>query len=322
MIRVRVILRGVVVKRLFASLLFAGAVVSAHAASVFSDSFDYAPPGAVISSAGTPAWSLRSAGTTVDPKIIAGSLNYPGLQTAPNDNSVVFDGNGGSASGIATRLLDQVYNIGVAPTLYYSLTLQVSSITVADWGGAGNWMTGSFMLGFTQDTSGTLANGSAAAPLLIRTGDPDNISGNANDFQGFQLGIGLTQVSPGNRIFDGTRTYAPGMTLFLVGSYTFGPSAADDVARLYVNPLPGTPESANIPAVTTTTGLADVNNSQIQSFFLRNNSVEPASTIIDNLRVGTSWEDVTPVPEPSAIGLLCLGALWMGGRASRAPSVR
>jgi hypothetical protein len=307
------ILSRVVVKGLFAFLLLGGAALSSRAANVFFDSFDYTPPGAVISSAGSPSWSLRSAGTTVEPKIIEGSLNYPGLGTAPNDNSVVFDGTG--AAGIATRLLDQVYNIGVTPTLYYSLTLQVSSIVAGDWGGSGNWMSGSFMMGFSQDTSGNLLVGSAAAPLLIRTGDPMNASGIANDFQGFQLGTGVTATSPSNRIFDATHTYAPGATLFLVLSYTFGPNGTDDVARLYVNPVPGTPETANLPVVTTPAGLTDVTNSQIQAVFLRNNSVEPASTIIDNLRVGTTWEDVTPIPEPSALGLLVLAALCGGARS-------
>lgn len=303
-------------KRPFAFLLLSSAVISSHASTVFDDSFNYTPAGAQISIAGSPAWSLRSAGTTVDPKIIEGSLNYPGLQTVPNDNSLVFDGAG--ATGIATRLLDQIYNINVAPTLYYSLTLQVTSIVTADWGGAGNFMTGSFMLGFTQDTSGALANGSVAAPLLIRTGDPNNTSGTANDFQGFQLGTGVTAVSPASRIFDGTHTYAPGTTLFLVVSYTFGPNATDDVARLYVNPVPGTLESANSPAVITP-ALADVTNNQIQSFFLRNNSVQPASTVIDNLRVGTTWEDVTPLPEPSALGLIAVGAAAFATARRRTP---
>jgi hypothetical protein len=304
------------VKRPFAFLLLSSAVISSHASTVFDDSFNYTPAGAQISTAGSPAWSLRSAGTTVDPKIIEGSLNYPGLQTVPNDNSVVFDGNGGTATGIATRLLDQIYNINVAPTLYYSLTLQVTSIVTGDWGGSTNWTTGAFMLGFTQDTSGAIANGSVAAPLLIRTGDPNNTSGIANDFQGFQLGTGVTAVSGTGRIFDGTHTYAPGTTLFIVVSYTFGPNAMDDVARLYVNPAPGTVESANTPAVVTLP-VADVTNSQIQSFFLRNNSVEPASTVIDNLRVGTTWEDVTPVPEPSALGLIAVSATGFAGACRR-----
>ena len=78
-----------------------------------------------------------------------------------------------------------------------------------------------------------------------------------------------------------------------------------------MNPTPGSAEGANTPVVATSAGLNDITGSQIQSFFLRNNSVEPAFTVIDDLRVGTTWEDVTPaVPEPST-GLL-IGAGFLG----------
>ena len=296
-------------KKLFAYVFLCGALFESGAATVFYDSFNYSPVGDQISVAGSPAWVLRSAGTTVDPKIAAGSLSYPGLQTGSGDNSVVFDGLGGTATGIASRELGQIYDISNTAALYYSLTFQVSNIAAEDWGGTGNWLTGSFMMGFTQDLSGALANGSVAAPVLIRTGDPTNASGTANSFQGFQLGTGVTAVSPGARVFDGSRTYTPGTTLFLVLSYTFGSGANDDVARLYVNPVPGSLEGANVPAVTTPVGVADVTNSRMQAFFLRNNSVQPASTIIDDLRVGTSWEDVTlAIPEPSSFALAIASA--------------
>jgi hypothetical protein len=301
-------------KALLGVLVFSSAVSHLPAASILYDSFNYSPVGAQLSSAGAPSWTLRNAGQE-DPKIASGSLSYPGLQTAPGDNSVIFNGVA-PAAGLSGRLLDQVYNIGNATTLYYSLTLQVSSITTGDWGGSGNFLTGSFMTGFSQDTTGAPATGSVAAPLLIRTGDPTNSTGTANDFQGFQLGTGVTAVSPGSRVFDGAHVYLPGQTLFLVLSYTFGPNAMDDVAKLWVNPIPGSLEGDNT-AVVTATGVADVTNNQIQAFFLRNNSVEPASTLVDDLRVGTSWADVTPAPEPSTLALFALSALGFLGRRTR-----
>jgi hypothetical protein len=292
-------------KKLFACVVFSGAVFESYSAPIFYDSFNYSPPGAQLSSASNGTWTFRAAAGAVDPKVISGSLSYPGLQTASGDNSIIFDGTG--AAGVASHQLDQLYNISNAPTLYYSLTFQVTSISTADWGGINNYLTGSFMMGFSQDTTALLANGGVASPLLIRTGDPNNTSGTANDFQSFQLGTGVTAVSPGARVFDSTRNYIPNSTLFLVLSYTFGPSTTDDVARLWVNPIPGSLESANTPVVTTS-GVADVTNNQIQAFFLRNNSVEPAGTNIDDLRIGTSWADVTPVPEPSSFGVMILGA--------------
>jgi hypothetical protein len=35
----------------------------------------------------------------------------------------------------------------------------------------------------------------------------------------------------------------------------------------------------------------------------------PTSTSYDEIRIGTSYEGVTPVPEPAILGLLCLGSL-------------
>src|SRR5207249_7886010 len=130
-------------------------------------------------------------------------------------------------------------------TLYYSLVFQVTSVVGNDWGGSTvNWNNGSFMLGFNQKLkNATTAIGvtDTAAPLLIRTGNPANTGGTADTTQTYQLGTGVTAstVAPNSRTFDATHIYNVGDTHFLVLSYTFGPNAADDVAKLYVDPTPG-----------------------------------------------------------------------------------
>jgi hypothetical protein len=292
---------------LFLVLLASAAVPQAQATPDIYDSFNYPTTNVQLSVAGSPTW-VAYAGGGVNPTNISGSLSYPGLQTASGDNSVQW--NGAGATGIAARNLSTLYNINNVTTLYYSLTFKVQTITAADWGGSANYISGSFMMGFNQKLQNgtTLAQADAGAPLLIRTGDPNNVSGTANDFQQFQLGTGLTATSA-QRVFDGTHNYNPGDTLFLVLSYTFNPGASDDVAKLYVNPTPGSSEGANT-AVVTVTGGTEITSAQIQSVFLRNNSVEPLNTQMDDLRVGTTWEDVTPaVPEPSTSLLLGLSAL-------------
>ena len=298
-------------KRVLVCALLPVASFQAHAALDFYDSFNYSPAAIPLATAAAPTWVLYT-GSGPGPTNTAGSLSYPGLQTATGDNSVLF--NGAGAFGTAARNLSQLYNIGNGPTLYYSLTLQVTTISGNDWGGSGNWVNGAFMLGFDGKLkNGTpgFALGEAAAPLLIRTGNPSNVGGTADTFQGYQLGVGVTAI-PTQRIFDAAHVYDPGDTLFLVLSYTFNAGANNDIAKLYVNPIPGSIESANVP-VATATGFLEVTNNQIQSFFLGNNSMEPNGTQIDDLRVGTTWQDVTPasVPEPSRAMVIGLGALGL-----------
>lgn len=299
-------------KQLFVGFLLFAAVSQLHAALDFYDSFNYSPTDVQLSTAASPTWAAYTGGG-VNPTNMSGSLSYAGLQTASGDNSVLFNGSG--ATGVAARNLTQLYNINNAPTLYYSLTFKVTSISTGDWGGsAANFTGGSFMLGFNQKLqNGTaLVQADVGAPLLIRTGDPNNTSGTANDFQQFQLGTGVTATSA-TRTFDSAHNYNPGDTLFLVLSYTFNSGTADDVARLYVNPTPGSLEGDNTPVVTSTAGAVDISTNQIQSFFLRNNSVEPSGTQIDDLRVGSTWADVTPAPEPSAAVLAGCGLLVLLG---------
>ena len=284
-------------KKILAGFLISAAVSQLRAGEEFYDSFNYSPTDVQLATAATPTWvAYPVPAGGVHPTTLLGSLSYPRLQTATGDNSVLF--NGAGAAGIAARNLSQVYNIGNVTTLYYSLTFKVTSIVAGDWTGMGNWLNGSFMLGFNQKLQNgtTIAQLDVAAPLLIRTGDPNNLSGMASDFQGYQLGVGVTASTavPNSRTFDEGHVYNPGDTLFLVLAYTFNPGASDDVAKLYVNPVPGSPEGVNTPAVITPAGLADVNGNQIQSFYLRNNSVEPNGVQIDDLRVGTTWADVTP----------------------------
>jgi hypothetical protein len=298
-------------KKLFVGVFIFAAVSQLHATLDFYDSFNYSPTDVQLATAASPTWVAYPAPAGgVHPTNTAGSLSYPGLQTASGDNSVLYSGIA-PAAGVAAHNLTQLYNIGNAPTLYYSLTFKVTSIVGNDWGGSANWVSGSYMMGFNQklQNGSALAGADSGAPLLIRTGNPSNTGGTADTFQGYQLGVGVTSTAA-TRTFDAANTYNPGDTLFLVLSYTFNSGTSDDVAKLWVNPIPGTLEGANIPKVTTTAGALDVINNQIQSFFLRNNSVEPSGTQIDDLRVGTTWEDVTPaVPEPATSAILGLGML-------------
>src|SRR5439155_4774004 len=124
------------------------AIPKARATLDFYDSFNYSPTGIALTNAATGIWVPGSGALVNGQTNSAGSLSYPGLQQATGDNSALFQGSG--AAGNDIRNLSTLYNLANVTTLYYSLVFQVTSVSGNDWGGSGNWNSGSFMLGFNQ----------------------------------------------------------------------------------------------------------------------------------------------------------------------------
>ena len=291
-------------KKIFVCLLVVGAISQSEASLLFYDSFNYS--GGSLGTVGTPTWVKN--GTSADPAVQSvGGLTFPGLQVSSDTLSLQYDGSGvGSpAATDGTTLSGQPYTSG---SLYYSLLLKVTVVQTTGGNGfatGANLTSGSFMAGLQTIASSTApAVGSTAAPLLIRSGDGTQFSST------FQLGTSKTATSADRQFYTGQSfsTGANGDTVFLVLKYTFD-SVNGDSASLFVNPTPGNPEP--FAQLTVTTGTALTLNSGIQSFFVRNNSVEPDTLLIDELRIGTTWGDVTPpiVPEPSAAFLGSCAAL-------------
>jgi PEP-CTERM putative exosortase interaction domain len=125
---------------------------------------------------------------------------------------------------------------------------------------------------------------------------------------GFQIGVSnRTNSTP---VFSST-VYSLGETVFLVGSYQFNAGTGDDVSSLWINPSSSTFGKVSAPTATlTATGGADMG--ALSQFILRGGATSPAGTF-DELRIGTSWADVTPaaIPEPSTYAAI-VGALALG----------
>jgi len=87
-------------------------------------------------------------------------------------------------------------------------------------------------------------------------------------------------------------------TYFVVEEYDFSTSTA----YLYLNPTPGgaMPAATLSLAGSTATAIDNVG-------FKAQASGTTGSYLVDNLRIGTAWADVTPVPEPSTFALMGLG---------------
>ena len=105
-----------------------------------------------------------------------------------------------------------------------------------------------------------------------------------------------------------------GETLFVVASVEIVAGAFNDVSRLWINP------SDDATPATLTDGTFAIGESGtdigLASIILRQ-SPAPFLTL-DEIRVGTEWADVAPVPEPTALAALGLGAAVLLARRRRA----
>jgi hypothetical protein len=268
---------------------------------VFYDSFNYGPSGTSLGTAGSPTWVKN--GTSPDPTVQnVGGLTYPGLQVSNDTKSLQYDGSGvnvgsgGPAATDGTTLASGPYTTG---SLYYSLLLRVTAVQTSGGNGFAtgiNLTQGAYMAGLqTLAATGAPTTTTSAAPLLIRSGDGNQFSST------FELGTSKTAVSGDRQFYTGQAftTGASGQTVFVVLKYTFD-SVGGDSAQLFVNPFPGGPEPASQLTVTGGTNLSLGTPAGIKSFFVRNNSVEPDTMLIDELRIGTAWADVTPAGQPPA----------------------
>jgi hypothetical protein len=294
---------------------------SASGALLFYDSFNYdTSSGASLSVAGAANWAKNQ--SSPDPTVQdGGGLTFPNLLVSSDAKTLQYDGSGINQGSGAPAATDghTISGDGITTgSLYYSLLMKVPQVQAVigtsngnGFAAGGNLVTGSFMAGLQTVAANAATNApTSAAPLLIRSGDGTQFSST------YQLGTSKTATAADRQFYTGQAfsTGASAETVFVVLKYTFD-SVNGDSASLFINPIPGAPEPA--PQITHTGGTNLTLNTGIRSFFVRNNSVEPDVLLIDELRIGTTWADVTPaIPEPATAVLtlfgLCLAVLCRG----------
>ena len=291
-------------KRLAAALLVSAA---AHASgSVIYEQFNYSTGN--LGTVGSPPWTATTAGTG-DITVIANSLQYTDANAGydstvgtPAGNMVSIPNAAAKSDRIGTSSAGLPSGSG---TLFYSLLLQVTNLT-------GVTTSGAFIAGF-NNSAGT------ATTTITQAGARLQIRRDALDSTKFNLGT-RTDVSA----TTGTSTIGwdagqqtVGSTIFVVEEYQFNTvTNTDDVASIWINPDPLTLGAATPPAPNATSTGGDINQLQIQSFFLRALS-GGGTTSLDEIRIDTSWAAVTTIPEPATVGLMSVGAFGLLRRRRR-----
>jgi hypothetical protein len=197
----------------------------------------------------------------------------------------------------------QVYTSG---EVYYSLILRVRALTDPNDTGTQITLNGAFIAGFNNRVPTELnASGTnrAGTRLHVALHDTDNT----------KFRIGLRPDSSTIPVVFDPRPRAPGPDsdpVFIVGRYTFVDGATNnDLHDLWVNPPASTfgaaaaptytDESVNFPLTATGMDLPAATDNlggppAVYCFFVRQNDIAPYSVVVDEVRVGLTWADVTP----------------------------
>jgi pectate lyase len=241
---------------------------SSLAAVYLEDSFPYA----VGNLAGQGSWSGGSGS-----QVAAGSLSYPGLQTptvTSNKASLPVTASTAYKSFNASAITNG--------SVYLSFILRQTTLTTSTTGGT--------VTGLDDDGTVSTASGRVAAPLGVHLKQTNT----TRYLVGIRKGTGAN-AGDGTDLFYAGASFTNNEVVFVVARYIFGPDTGDDTVTLWVNPSTnsfGGSEPAPSVAATNTGNTNDA--TQLQQVFVRCNSSQSGANEIDDIRVGSTWEDVTP----------------------------
>lgn len=237
----------------------------ARATLYLSEPFDY--PAANLSTAAP--WS--GAGSNL--KLIAGNLTNSGLTDFTPGNSTKAQGTSSSADGKRTFNATAIGGPAVGGSIYVSFSLRQTTLA----GSSGP------LLALSDATTVGSSGVGALVVYLNKSGSQ------------YQVGVKKNGAAVQYPV---SGTYAVNDTVLVVVRYKFNTgSTADDTVTLWVNPVLN-----GVEPVPGATGIAETNVSGapdysvgLQYVHLRANS-SGASGIneVDNLRIGSTWAEVTP----------------------------
>ncbi|HEY4417450.1 MAG TPA: immunoglobulin domain-containing protein [Verrucomicrobiae bacterium] len=215
---------------------------------------------------------------TNQPIIVTNDLPVPGLYSDGGGRSVAFGGNGDSAVMNLTTSANGI----TAGTVYFSFAFKLTDLTQLT-------TNGTYFAGFNnlQSHDHAITTPAAVATrVMVRS-----------TVGGFNVGLqeGGGNPTTGFNTAWGSTVFTLSDTIFVVGSYTFNSGAANnDVAQLWINPGSSTFGNGSAPAPDLTSSGASADIARIASFTLLNQSAAEPPGLLDDLRIGLSWADVTP----------------------------
>jgi hypothetical protein len=264
-------------------------------------------------------------------------VNVPGLQYAPVSNSVYVprpDVSNQSENRI--NIPGRPYTRASGATLFFSFTLTMTDLVEISDADAKNLNNrkGGFLAGFHGGPASTTTNMSAGngfgGTVYVRREVDFNELG-SDSTPGKQTGkyeIGITkQTQPAaptaaqlgqlNAAYDTDVSFDVFERVLVVGQYDFVDTAtngSNDIVRLWLNPTPGDYAAFAAPSHTGSSPPANIGGAlSLESFHIRADTFAPGNFLIDNIRIGDTFDDVIrPAPEPSSLLLLAVAGLGLG----------
>ncbi len=220
--------------------------------------------------------------TNPAPVIQAGSLSYYGFP-ASSGNSVLVQ----NVIGPGSR-----YSFTPAVTsgtVYYSFLMRVLDIGPYLTG------TGAFFAGLNNST-GT----QTSQPSIVGSRVETRAVVNGGVTNGYNVGLDKTSGAGANFQWA-TNLFTTNDVVLIVGAYTFNTgTTSDDVSQLWVNPDASTFGAATAPAANVLAVTAGNDLASASSFLIleRATNTQPASLLVDEVRIGRNWADVVPPGPP------------------------
>ena len=220
---------------------------------------------------GQGGWANLNSGDEV--LVQTGNLAYSGLQVSAG-NSISFDGVGIDPQlTIASQTSNEVFS---------SFIIKVTDLTVA------NNANGGYFFGFGSNST------TFSSTVWFKQ-------------NGVQFNIGLDKnTSTTNFVFD-TVNHDINTEIFIVISYNF----TTNESKMWINPLSTSLSNATAPTATLT-AITGTDRTTIDRIFIRQDSAsETPFIVLDEVRIGNSWADVTPVATASSNSFNAIEGLKM-----------